>query len=343
MIACNSAAAAGLEPARGRGRPPPGPGDRGDRAGGARSRPRSPPPGGWESSRPPRPWSRAPTDGRAAAAAAATSRSPRSPPLSSPRSSSTGFPFDAGGRRHGSRLLRAAARGRRGHRDPRLHALPAGRGRCSSGSWAATCAWSRPGTRWPRPRSACSSRARSRPSGAARGATASCARATSTSFRELGTRFLQMPLGEVELVDPSRGYPWDMTILEQVQADTREAMKAGERDRVGALRLLVDALQKDLKDGGDDEVAVLRRERKRRLEAAAAYRDGGNDDRASGRGRRGDPDRGLPARRALRRRAGRDRRRGDRSESGRLRPPGHGGSDGQRPCPRSPGGPTASA
>ena len=73
-----------------------------------------------------------------------------------------------------------------------------------------------------------------------------------------------------------------MTILEQVQADTREAMKAGERDRVGALRLLVDALQKDLKDGGDDEVAVLRRERKRRLEAAAAYRDGGNDDRASG-------------------------------------------------------------
>ena len=57
-------------------------------------------------------------------------------------------------------------------------------------------------------------------------------------------------------------------------------MKAGERDRVGALRMLADALQKDLKDGGDDEVAVLRRERKRRLEAAAAYRDGGSDDRA---------------------------------------------------------------
>ena len=70
------------------------------------------------------------------------------------------------------------------------------------------------------------------------------------------------------------------SILEQVQADTREAMKAGERDRVGALRLVVDALQKDRKDGGDDEVAVLRRERKRRLEAADAYRDGGSDDRA---------------------------------------------------------------
>jgi uncharacterized protein YqeY len=57
-------------------------------------------------------------------------------------------------------------------------------------------------------------------------------------------------------------------------------MKAGERDRVGQLRMLADALQKDLKDGGGDEVAVLRRERKRRLEAAQAYRDGGSADRA---------------------------------------------------------------
>jgi uncharacterized protein YqeY len=44
--------------------------------------------------------------------------------------------------------------------------------------------------------------------------------------------------------------------------------------------MLADALQKDLKDGGGDEVAVLRRERKRRLEAAQAYRDGGSADRA---------------------------------------------------------------
>jgi uncharacterized protein YqeY len=72
------------------------------------------------------------------------------------------------------------------------------------------------------------------------------------------------------------------TILERVQADTKEALKAGERDRVAALRLVADALQKDLKEGGDDEVAVLRRERKRRLEAASAYRDGGSADRAAG-------------------------------------------------------------
>ena len=70
------------------------------------------------------------------------------------------------------------------------------------------------------------------------------------------------------------------TILEQVQTDTRSAMKAGERDRVTALRMLADALQKDLKAGGSDEVAVLRRERKRRLEAADAYREGGSGDRA---------------------------------------------------------------
>ena len=71
-----------------------------------------------------------------------------------------------------------------------------------------------------------------------------------------------------------------MTILDQVQADTRAAMKAGERDRVAALRMVADALQKERKRGGDDEVAVLRRERKRRLEAAEAYRDGGSADRA---------------------------------------------------------------
>jgi uncharacterized protein YqeY len=73
----------------------------------------------------------------------------------------------------------------------------------------------------------------------------------------------------------------EMAILEQVQVDTRVAMKAGERDRVAALRLITDALQKDRKDGGDDEVAVLRRERKRRLEAAEAYREGGSGDRAA--------------------------------------------------------------
>jgi uncharacterized protein len=72
-----------------------------------------------------------------------------------------------------------------------------------------------------------------------------------------------------------------MSILDQIQADTREAMKAGERDRVNALRMLTSALQQDAKAGNDDEVAVLRRERKRRLEAAEAFRGGGGEDRAA--------------------------------------------------------------
>ena len=72
-----------------------------------------------------------------------------------------------------------------------------------------------------------------------------------------------------------------MSILERVQADTREAMKAGERDRVGALRMLASALQQDAKLGDDDAVAVLHRERKRRLEAAEAFRKGGSEDRAA--------------------------------------------------------------
>ena len=71
------------------------------------------------------------------------------------------------------------------------------------------------------------------------------------------------------------------TILERVQADTRVALKAGDRDRVGALRMIASALQQEAKEGEGDELATLRRERKRRLEAANAFREGGGDERAA--------------------------------------------------------------
>jgi uncharacterized protein YqeY len=64
-----------------------------------------------------------------------------------------------------------------------------------------------------------------------------------------------------------------MSVLEQMQADVRTAMKAGERERASALRMIVDSLQQDAKLGKGDEVAVLQRERKKRLEAADAYGD----------------------------------------------------------------------
>jgi uncharacterized protein len=73
----------------------------------------------------------------------------------------------------------------------------------------------------------------------------------------------------------------ETTILERVQQDTREAMKAGDRDRVGALRMIASALQQEAKEGKGDEVAALRRERKRRHEAASAFREGGGDERAA--------------------------------------------------------------
>jgi uncharacterized protein YqeY len=72
-----------------------------------------------------------------------------------------------------------------------------------------------------------------------------------------------------------------VSILERVQADTRAAMKAGERDRVGALRMVANALQQEAKQGQGDEIAALQRERKKRLEAAEAFRKGGSEDRAT--------------------------------------------------------------
>jgi uncharacterized protein len=60
-----------------------------------------------------------------------------------------------------------------------------------------------------------------------------------------------------------------LSALEQAQADAR-----------AALRLIVDSLQQDAKLGKGDEVAVLQRERKKRLEAAQAYRDAGRDEQA---------------------------------------------------------------
>jgi uncharacterized protein YqeY len=72
-----------------------------------------------------------------------------------------------------------------------------------------------------------------------------------------------------------------MSILEQVQDDVRTAMKARDRERAGALRLIVDVLQKDAKLGKGDEIAVLQRERKKRIEAAEAYEGASRADQAA--------------------------------------------------------------
>jgi uncharacterized protein len=72
-----------------------------------------------------------------------------------------------------------------------------------------------------------------------------------------------------------------VTVADQLKTDLTAAMKAGEKDRVGALRMILSELQKDAKEGAADEVALLRRERKRRLDAATQFRDAGRDELAA--------------------------------------------------------------
>jgi uncharacterized protein len=71
-----------------------------------------------------------------------------------------------------------------------------------------------------------------------------------------------------------------VSVIDQVRGDMTSAMKAGEKNRVGALRLVLSELQKAQKEGNADELAVLRRERKRRLEAAEQFRGGGRPELA---------------------------------------------------------------
>jgi uncharacterized protein YqeY len=73
-----------------------------------------------------------------------------------------------------------------------------------------------------------------------------------------------------------------MSLVDSVKQDLTTAMKAREKERVGALRLVLSELQKAAKDGNDDELTVLRRERKRRLESAEAFRKAGRVELAEG-------------------------------------------------------------
>lgn len=62
------------------------------------------------------------------------------------------------------------------------------------------------------------------------------------------------------------------------------ALKAGDRSRAGALRLVLSELQKAAKEGGEDELTVMRRERKRRRDAETAFGDAGRTELAAQEG-----------------------------------------------------------
>jgi uncharacterized protein len=73
-----------------------------------------------------------------------------------------------------------------------------------------------------------------------------------------------------------------MGVADRIKQDMQNALRAGDKTRVSALRLVLSELQKSAKDGSQDDLAVLRRERKRRLEAAQAYGDAGREDLQQG-------------------------------------------------------------
>jgi uncharacterized protein YqeY len=76
------------------------------------------------------------------------------------------------------------------------------------------------------------------------------------------------------------------TITDRVQSDMTAAAKAREQQRLATLRMVLDALKKASKEKQEEldteaEIAVLQRERKRRAEAAEAYRAGGRSEQAA--------------------------------------------------------------
>jgi len=78
-----------------------------------------------------------------------------------------------------------------------------------------------------------------------------------------------------------------MSLIARLEYELKQAMVARDQPRRDALRLILSSLrsaekelQRPLHD--DEELQVLQRERKRRLEAAEAFRGGGREEQALG-------------------------------------------------------------
>ena len=74
-------------------------------------------------------------------------------------------------------------------------------------------------------------------------------------------------------------------MIPRIEAEVRTAMKSGDTRRRDTLRLVLSSLKSAEKEARGElseeaALAVLRRERKRRVEASDAYRAGGAEDRA---------------------------------------------------------------
>jgi uncharacterized protein YqeY len=76
-----------------------------------------------------------------------------------------------------------------------------------------------------------------------------------------------------------------MTLIEELESDLKDAMRARDTELAGTLRLVLAALLSAEKDlmrplSEQEELQVLQRERKRRAEAAEAFRAGGREEQA---------------------------------------------------------------
>jgi uncharacterized protein len=77
-----------------------------------------------------------------------------------------------------------------------------------------------------------------------------------------------------------------VTLIEELGDDVKDAMRAGDTARRDALRLILASLKSAEKDllrplSEEEELQVLQRERKKRIEAAEAFRSGGREEQAA--------------------------------------------------------------
>ena len=74
-----------------------------------------------------------------------------------------------------------------------------------------------------------------------------------------------------------------MSLIEEIDDELKDAMRARDAERRDALRLILNALKNSQKElqrplSEEEELQVLQRERKRRVEAAEAFRNGGREE-----------------------------------------------------------------
>jgi hypothetical protein len=77
-----------------------------------------------------------------------------------------------------------------------------------------------------------------------------------------------------------------VTLIGEIEDELKDAMKARDAERRDALRLILNALKSSQKElqrplSEEEELQVLQRERKRRIEAADAFRSGGREEQAA--------------------------------------------------------------